>query len=114
MIELTRLNGQAMVVNCDLIKYVESSPDTMLTLIHGEKIVISEPCDEVVRLIFAYRARLLAEALRQAADGGPGGLTNLAAGTAGLRAFSAEQALHAYEVPDSSEDAMHLRKRRSE
>ena len=37
MIELTRLNGISLVVNSDLIQYAESSPDTTLTLVNGEK-----------------------------------------------------------------------------
>jgi flagellar protein FlbD len=60
MIELTRLNGNAMVLNSDLIKTAESSPDTMLTLINGEKMIVRESCAEVVERILAYRARLLA------------------------------------------------------
>ncbi len=44
MIHLTRLNGNPLVVNSDLIKYAESSPDTMLTLVNGEKIVVLESC----------------------------------------------------------------------
>lgn len=114
MIELTRLNGQAMVVNSDLIKYVESSPDTMLTLIHGEKIVVSEPCEEVVRRISIYRTQLLANVLRQAADGGFSGLVNLASSSSGLRALTAEQAVLSGELPDGSDDALQLRKRRNE
>ena len=47
MIELTRLNGSPLAVNCDLIKYAEASPDTVLTLVTGEKLVVLEPCDEV-------------------------------------------------------------------
>ncbi len=47
MIELTRLNGSPLAVNCDLIKYAESAPDTVLTLITGEKLVVLEPCSEV-------------------------------------------------------------------
>jgi flagellar protein FlbD len=113
MIELTRLNGQAMVVNSDLIKYVESSPDTMLTLIHGEKIVVSEPCEEVVRRISIYRTQLLANVLRQA-DGGFSGLVNLASSSSGLRALTAEQAVLSGELPDGSDDALQLRKRRNE
>ncbi len=62
MIELTRLNGRALVVNCDLIKYVESAPDTMLTLVTGEKLVVRESCAEVVARASAYRIRLLREA----------------------------------------------------
>jgi flagellar protein FlbD len=62
MIHLTRLNGNPLVVNSDLIKYAESSPDTMLTLINGEKIVVLESCDDVVRCTIAYRGRVFAEA----------------------------------------------------
>jgi flagellar protein FlbD len=62
MIQLTRLNGNPLVVNSDLIKYAESSPDTMLTLVNGEKIVVLESCDEVVRRTIAYRARVYREA----------------------------------------------------
>jgi len=60
MIELTRLNGRPMVLNSDLIKTAESSPDTMLTLINGEKLIVREEIGEVVEKVVAYRARLLA------------------------------------------------------
>jgi len=60
MIELTRLNGRAMVVNSDLIKTLEASPDTMLTLINGEKVIVREEIAEVMERILVYRARLLA------------------------------------------------------
>jgi|GEM_PF-178196 len=60
MIELTRLNGNPIVLNSDLIKIAESSPDTMLTLINGEKLIVREECAEVVERVIAYRARLLA------------------------------------------------------
>ncbi len=65
MIELTRLNGKPMVVNSDLIKTVEASPDTMLTLINGEKLIVREEIGEVVERILAYRARLLAVVVRR-------------------------------------------------
>ena len=61
MIELTRLNGNAMVMNSDLIKTVESSPDTMLTLINGEKLIVREEPAQIVERVLAYRSRLLAE-----------------------------------------------------
>jgi flagellar protein FlbD len=60
MIELTRLNGRSLLVNCDLIKTAEASPDTMLTLINGEKLIVSEEIGAVVDKVLAYRARLLA------------------------------------------------------
>jgi flagellar protein FlbD len=62
MIHLTRLNGSPLVVNSDLIKYAESSPDTMLTLINGEKIVVLENCEDVVTRTIAYRASVYSEA----------------------------------------------------
>ena len=60
MIDLTRLNGKPMVLNSDLIKTVEASPDTMLTLINGEKLIVREQIADVTDRILAYRARLLA------------------------------------------------------
>ncbi len=60
MIELTRLNGNTMVVNSDLIKTAEASPDTMLTLINGEKLIVREEIGEVIERVLVYRARLLA------------------------------------------------------
>jgi flagellar protein FlbD len=61
MIELTRLNGNAMVLNSDLIKTAEASPDTMLTLINGEKLIVREDLVEVVGRVLTYRSRLLAD-----------------------------------------------------
>jgi flagellar protein FlbD len=65
MIDLTRLNGNPMVLNSDLIKTAEASPDTMLTLINGEKLIVRETCAEVMERILIYRARLLAAVSRQ-------------------------------------------------
>jgi flagellar protein FlbD len=65
MIEVTRLNGIPMIVNSDLIKIAESSPDTMLTLIHGEKLIVRESCAEIVEKVMEYRARLLASVAAQ-------------------------------------------------
>lgn len=60
MIEVTRLNGNPMILNSDLIKIAEASPDTMLTLIHGEKLIVRESCTEILEKVLAYRAQLLA------------------------------------------------------
>jgi flagellar protein FlbD len=62
MIQLTRLNGSPLVINSDLIKYAEASPDTVLTLINGEKIVVLENCAEVVRRTVDYRAQVFGTA----------------------------------------------------
>lgn len=65
MIDVTRLNGNPMVLNSDLIKTAEASPDTMLTLINGEKLIVRETCAEVMERVLAYRARLLGRVARQ-------------------------------------------------
>jgi flagellar protein FlbD len=65
MIELTRLNGTPIVLNSDLIKTAEASPDTMLTLINGEKLIVREDCSEVTERVLAYRSRLLAGVARR-------------------------------------------------
>lgn len=65
MIELTRLNGNPMVLNSDLIKTAEASPDTMLTLVNGEKLIVRESCEEVTKRVLGYRARLLAAVARR-------------------------------------------------
>lgn len=54
MIELTRLNGQRFVLNAELIRYVEQTPDTMVTLIGGERLVVRESPREVVTRSIEY------------------------------------------------------------
>ena len=67
MIELTRLNGSRLTVNCDLIKYAEAAPDTVLTLITGEKLVVLEPSREIHERTLRYRASVMRAAWPEAA-----------------------------------------------
>jgi flagellar protein FlbD len=60
MIKLTRLNNQPLVVNSDLIKSVENSPDTVLTLVTGEKIIVRETTEQVLERVIAFRRAILA------------------------------------------------------
>jgi flagellar protein FlbD len=59
MIRLTRLNNQALTVNSDLIKFVEQSPDTLITLVSGEKIVVRETPQEVLARVIEFRRSVL-------------------------------------------------------
>ena len=59
MVEMTRLNGHTFLVNADLIKHAEAIPDTTLTLVTGEKLVVLESCTEVMHRTLAWRASLL-------------------------------------------------------
>ncbi len=54
MIQLTRLNGQQFVVNAEKIRYVESTPDTVVCTDHGEKMMVRESLQEVIRRAIEY------------------------------------------------------------
>jgi len=55
MIKLTHLDGEAFILNADLIRYVEARPDTFITLTSGERLVVAESMDEVLRRAVAYQ-----------------------------------------------------------
>lgn len=59
MIRLTRLNNTPLLVNSDLIKFVEESPDTLVTLITGEKLVVREKSGDVLARIVQFRHSVL-------------------------------------------------------
>ena len=54
MITVTRLNGKCVVVNAELIRTVEANPDTTITLINGDHILVREPMERVVELTVEY------------------------------------------------------------
>ncbi len=58
MIRLTRLNKRSLVVNSDLIKFIENAPDTVITLVSGDKIVVLETAEEVISRVVDFRQRL--------------------------------------------------------
>jgi len=68
MIQLTRLNKHPLVVNSDLIKLIENAPDTVLTLVTGEKIVVLESAEQIVEKIVQFR-RQIVSGLAVQADG---------------------------------------------
>jgi flagellar protein FlbD len=59
MIELTRLNGHPLVINAELIKFIEQNPDTVITLVTGDKMVVREAAPEVMQRVLDYRFNLL-------------------------------------------------------
>ena len=58
MISVTRLNGDRFVLNAELIRTVEESPDPIITLVNGDHIVVREPMREIVRLVIEYGRHL--------------------------------------------------------
>ena len=62
MISVTRLNGDRFVLNAELIRTIEENPDTVITLVNGDHIVVKERMGEVVRMTIEY-GRLLRRAI---------------------------------------------------
>jgi flagellar protein FlbD len=58
VIRVTRLNGEHFALNADLIERVEGHPDTVITLLEGNKYVVAETVDQVIREIRDYRASI--------------------------------------------------------
>lgn len=55
MIKLTRYDNKPVFINADLIQFVESKPDTIITLTTGEVIIVKESAEEVSGLIISYK-----------------------------------------------------------
>lgn len=55
MIRLTRLNHSEVVVSADMIEFVEAIPDTIVTLVSGKKLMVSEGVDTVIQRIIEYK-----------------------------------------------------------
>ena len=55
MIKLTRFRGEVFILNADMIRYVEERPDTFITLTTGERLVVTESMDEVLRRSVTYQ-----------------------------------------------------------
>ncbi len=64
MIALTRLNGQQFVINAEKIRYLESTPDTIVCCDNGEKMMVREPLAEVIRRAIDY-ARTIRKAVTE-------------------------------------------------
>ncbi len=65
MVELTRLNGVKFTCNADIIEFVEETPDTVVTLTTGHKIIVKESRQEVTNLVILYRQSLFGDIVRQ-------------------------------------------------
>ncbi len=59
MIELTRISGKKFYVNADLLEFLEATPDTIISLTTGKKLIVKESVDEVIELIIQYKNKTL-------------------------------------------------------
>ena len=61
MIQLTRLDKSPLLVSLDAIKYVESTPDTIVTFLNGDSVIVRESLDEIDKRVLQYRVKLLSQ-----------------------------------------------------
>jgi len=60
MIRVRRINNKEFVVNSELILFIEETPDTVITLTTGQKIVVADSVDDVINKVIDYRAKIYA------------------------------------------------------
>jgi flagellar protein FlbD len=58
MIQLTRINRVPIVVNADVIEHVEQTPDTVITLTNGQKLMVLETSEDIIRKVVDFRREI--------------------------------------------------------
>ena len=58
MIKLTRMNRASLILNSDLIEHIEETPDTVITLTTGQKLMVMESAEDIVDRVIAFRSAL--------------------------------------------------------
>ena len=71
MIRLTRINHVPMVLNADMIEHLESTPDTVISLVNGQKFVVLESTDDVIRKVIEFRQEIASGTPKQDSETGP-------------------------------------------
>jgi len=59
MIKLTRTSGKEFVLNADLIVEVQETPDTVITLTNGKKLLVKDTADGIINKVVNYRQRIM-------------------------------------------------------
>ena len=64
MIKLTRLNHTPLIVNSDLIEHIEVTPDTVVTLTSGQKLIVLESAEEIVERVITFRRSIVGNVIQ--------------------------------------------------
>ena len=59
MIKLTRTSGKEFVLNADLIIEVQETPDTVITLTNGKKLLVKDSADDIINKVVTYRQKIM-------------------------------------------------------
>ncbi|MBE6011946.1 flagellar FlbD family protein [Anaeropeptidivorans aminofermentans] len=58
MISITKLNESELIINCDLIEFIEATPDTTITMTTGRKVIAKESIDEIIDRIIDFKRKI--------------------------------------------------------
>jgi flagellar protein FlbD len=58
VIQLTRLNGEVLYLNCELIELIEATPDSVIKLTTGNKLVVQEAVDDIIQRVITYKREI--------------------------------------------------------
>ena len=59
MIKLTRISNARLILNSDLIEHIDETPDTVITLISGQKLMVMESAADIVEKVIEFRRTVL-------------------------------------------------------
>lgn len=59
MIKVKRLNEKEFVINSDLIEFIEETPDTVITLTTGRKVVVKESVDDIIEKVIDFKSKTI-------------------------------------------------------
>ena len=59
MILLTRLDKSRVLVNLDIVKFIESTPDTLVTFVNGDSLIVLESLEEIDQRVVEFRSKVL-------------------------------------------------------
>lgn len=68
MISLTRFDGTTFVLNCDVIQYLEATPDTIIRLVTGEKLMVRERVQDVITAVVEFKKKIFVGAFEMHRD----------------------------------------------
>ena len=59
MIVMTRLDGTKILINTENVKYIESTPDTLITFVNGDSLFVRETFDELITSVISFNRKVL-------------------------------------------------------
>ena len=58
MIKVEKINGRDLIINAELIEFIEKTPDTIISMTTGKKIIVIDTCEELIKKVIEYRREI--------------------------------------------------------